>query len=88
MKVFDLITGKNTIQEKIIENTELFRESMTKNNFRIAGDNHPICPVMIGDAKIAAQFAENLLSEFSFAFAKMEAWHRKPTGKVYYYFNI
>ncbi|EEB10523.1 2-amino-3-ketobutyrate coenzyme A ligase, putative [Pediculus humanus corporis] len=61
-KVFDLITGKNTIQEKIIENTELFRESMTKNCFRIAGDNHPICPVMIGDAKIAAQFAENLLT--------------------------
>lgn len=56
----------NKYQEKILENTDLFRENMMKNQFRIAGDNHPICPVMIGDAKIAAQFAENLLSKILF----------------------
>lgn len=49
--------------EKITENTEYFRESMMKNHFKVAGDNHPICPIMIGDAKLAAQMAENLLSK-------------------------
>lgn len=59
-----MITSKNNkYQERIIANTEMFRDNMVKNQFKISGDNHPICPVIIGDAKVAAQFAENLLSK-------------------------
>ncbi|KAK6630180.1 hypothetical protein RUM44_005736 [Polyplax serrata] len=61
-KVFDIIMKDSQYQDRIIENTEMFREGMTKHRFRVAGDNHPICPIMIGDAKIAAQFADNLLT--------------------------
>lgn len=60
----DIISKSNDYQEKILANTEYFREKMIKHQFKISGDNHPICPVIIGDAKIAAQFAENLLSEY------------------------
>jgi len=29
--------------------------------FKILGDNHPICPVMLGDARLASQFADEML---------------------------
>lgn len=64
-QVFDIIMKDSQYQDRIIENTEMFREGMTKHRFRVAGDNHPICPIMIGDAKIAAQFADNLLSTYT-----------------------
>lgn len=35
---------------------------MTKAGFTIAGMNHPICPVMLGDAKLATQFADEMLT--------------------------
>ncbi|KAL0278696.1 UNVERIFIED_CONTAM: hypothetical protein PYX00_000443 [Menopon gallinae] len=61
-KVMDIISKNNEYQDRIMNNTAYFREKMVKHQFRISGDNHPICPVIIGDAKVAAQFAENLLT--------------------------
>jgi hypothetical protein len=34
---------------------------MTKAGFTIAGEQHPICPVMLGDARLASQFADKML---------------------------
>jgi len=36
---------------------------MTKAGFTILGENHPICPVWIGDAKLASMFADKMLAE-------------------------
>ena len=43
------------------KNTKQFREGMKKAGFTISGDNHPISPVMLGDAKIASAMASQML---------------------------
>lgn len=34
---------------------------MTSAGFTVSGDDHPICPVMLGDAKLASMFADKML---------------------------
>ena len=46
---------------KINENTERFRTQMTEAGFTISGEDHAICPVMIGDASLASQMADDML---------------------------
>lgn len=43
-------------------NTKQFREGMTKAGFTISGQDHPISPVMLGDAKLAQTFANEMLN--------------------------
>jgi glycine C-acetyltransferase len=45
-------------------NTKRFRTTMKAAGFTIAGaDEHAICPVMIGDARLASQFADEMLKK-------------------------
>lgn len=60
-KVFDLLLGSSGYAEKVQANTDRFRSQMTDAGFTIAGENHPICPVMLGDARLAAVFADQML---------------------------
>lgn len=60
-QVFDLLQSPNTLISRLKTGTEKFRMMMKAAGFTISGDNHPICPVMIGDAALAAQFAEKML---------------------------
>ncbi|XP_067137034.1 2-amino-3-ketobutyrate coenzyme A ligase, mitochondrial [Centruroides vittatus] len=62
-KVFDILLTSSDLTEKVSRNTELFRSEMKKSGFNIAGDNHPICPVMLGDAKLASVFADEMLDK-------------------------
>jgi len=61
LKVFDIVEGGNALREKLAANAERFREKMTKAGFRLVGAGHPIIPVMIGDAALAARMAEMML---------------------------
>ncbi|MDH4127386.1 MAG: glycine C-acetyltransferase [Spirochaetota bacterium] len=45
------------------DNTHYFRESMKQNGFNIKDGIHPIVPIMLGDAKIATNMADDLLEE-------------------------
>ena len=56
-KVFDLIMDDDKFYKKISVNTKRFRESMTSAGFEIAGEDHPICPVMLYDEPLAVEFA-------------------------------
>ena len=38
-----------------------FRNKMTEAGFTIAGSAHPICPVMLGDARLASAMADDML---------------------------
>lgn len=46
---------------RVKSNTDRFRNQMTKAGFTIAGMDHPICPVMLGDARLASQMADEML---------------------------
>ncbi|MDM3700389.1 aminotransferase class I/II-fold pyridoxal phosphate-dependent enzyme, partial [Proteus mirabilis] len=44
-------------------NAALFREKMTAAGFTLSGADHAIIPVMLGDSKLAQQFAARLLDD-------------------------
>ncbi|KAL4224771.1 hypothetical protein ACF0H5_015468 [Mactra antiquata] len=61
-KSLDLIMENTDLPNKVLSNTERFRSKMEDAGFNLAGDRqHPICPVMLGDAKLASQFADKML---------------------------
>lgn len=51
------------LRARLARNTRLFRTKMGAAGFRLGGEWHPIVPVMIGDAQIAADMAKALLEE-------------------------
>ncbi len=61
VKVLDLLTGSFELRERLFANTHLFRERMTANGFHILPGEHPIVPVMVGDASLATRMADLLL---------------------------
>jgi len=63
IKVFDMIEKGDELREKLIRNSEYFREKMTNLGFELIPGEHPIIPVMLGDAKLASNMADELLKE-------------------------
>jgi len=60
--VFDLLREDTSYRDRLESNTRRFRDSMKAAGFTLMGDeNHPIAPVMLGDAKLAKQFANDML---------------------------
>ncbi|KAK7500348.1 hypothetical protein BaRGS_00008255 [Batillaria attramentaria] len=61
-KAFDLVMENPDLPKKVVSNTKRFRSRMTDAGFTVAGDpEHAICPVMLGDARLASQFADKML---------------------------
>lgn len=61
-KVIDLLMDSTKYPKRVQQNTQRFREKMTLAGFKIAGMDHPICPIMLGDARLASVFADQMLS--------------------------
>jgi len=62
-KVLDILAESDAARQKLRENSDYFRKAMTKAGFTLAGADHPIIPVMLGSARLAADMAEQLLAE-------------------------
>ena len=63
LKVLDLIENGDTLRDKLATNSEYFRQRMEKIGFTLGGSNHPIIPVMLGDAKLAQEMASQMLNK-------------------------
>ena len=61
LRVLDLVESGDELRANLRRNTAHFRQRMTEAGFTIVPGEHPIAPVMIGDAALAARFAERLL---------------------------
>lgn len=61
LRVFDIIENDPSLRERLQENSRYFREKMTALGFHLVPGNHPIIPVMLGDAKLAQDFAAKML---------------------------
>lgn len=61
LKVLDLIQSDHSLKDKLHENARYFREKMTSLGFNLVPGEHPIIPVMLGDAKLAQDFAAKML---------------------------
>ena len=63
LKVLDLLESSDDLRARLRENTGWFRERMTSLGFDILPGDHPIVPIMIGDAAQATRMADLLLDK-------------------------
>ena len=61
IKVLQMLQQGDALRAKLWENANYFREKMSAAGFTLAGKDHAIIPVMLGDAKIAAEMAKRML---------------------------
>ena len=63
LKVFDMMANGHELREQLWRNAAHFRMRMEEAGFTLAGKDHPIIPVMLGDAKLANDMANKLMSK-------------------------
>jgi len=63
LRVLDLLTQTKELRDRLFSNTRFFREKMSASGFQILPGEHPIVPVMLGDAAPATRMAELLLEK-------------------------
>lgn len=61
LQVLELLSTSGELRERLRTNTSFFREKITAAGFQIAAGEHPIVPIMLGDAALASKMAEMLL---------------------------
>ena len=62
LKALDLLSGSTTLLDRLQENAARFRGGMEANVFVVPPGEHPIVPIMLGDAVVAQSMAERLLA--------------------------
>ncbi|SMY32847.1 glycine C-acetyltransferase [Photobacterium andalusiense] len=62
-RVIDLLAESGDLRDNLWLNAAHFRTRMTAAGFTMAGADHAIIPIMLGDAKVAAEFAERALAK-------------------------
>ena len=59
----DLVSQSAALLDSLREKTQFFRQTLTAAGFHIQPGDHPIVPVMLGDALLASRFAERMLAK-------------------------
>ena len=63
LKALELVASRPDLRRRLTVSTRRFREGMVGEGFQIKPGEHPIVPVMLGDAHLAARMAERMLAE-------------------------
>jgi glycine C-acetyltransferase len=63
LAVFERLSNTTELRDRLEENTKLFRDKISAAGFDIKEGVHPIVPLMLGDAKLAADIAADMLAE-------------------------
>jgi 2-amino-3-ketobutyrate coenzyme A ligase (EC 2.3.1.29) len=63
IRVLDMLAESDHLRAQLWDNSAHFRKRMTDAGFTLAGADHAIIPVMLGDAKVASEFAERMMQE-------------------------
>ena len=67
LKVLDMLEASTGLRDQLEENTHYFRAQMQAHGFAVPEGDHPIVPVMLGDAVVAQKMSERLLELEIFA---------------------
>jgi glycine C-acetyltransferase len=62
-KALETLSASTELRDRLERNTTYFRDGMIKAGFKLNPGDHPIVPIMLGDAKVAVQMAETMLAE-------------------------
>ena len=63
LKSLELVSESPDLRTRLRENTQFFREEISQLGFDVLRGEHPIIPVMLGDAALATRFADALLEK-------------------------
>lgn len=63
IKAVELVAGSSDLRDRLRHNTAVFRDGLAKLGFELLPGEHPIVPVMLHDAALAARFAEAMLAQ-------------------------
>lgn len=63
VKVLEMLEANQHLIQKVHDNSAYFRRGMEQLGFNLVPGDHPIIPVMLGDAKLASQMADHMLHE-------------------------
>jgi len=61
-KALEMLTASTTLRDRLERNTRHFRQGMTAAGFRVNPGDHPIVPIMLGEAALAVDMADQLLA--------------------------
>ena len=67
LEVIDMLSESTALRDKLEANTHYFRRGMKDAGFAIDDGDHPIVPVMLGDANLAQNMSKQLLEEGIYA---------------------
>jgi glycine C-acetyltransferase len=67
ISVLAMLGASTALADRVKDNTAYFRNAMAGTGFTISGKDHPIAPVMLGDAALAQRFADKLLERGVYA---------------------
>jgi glycine C-acetyltransferase len=67
IKVLDMLSASTALRDRLEENTRYFRKGMQAAGFAIPAGDHPIVPVMLGDAVLAQKMSQKLLDRGVYA---------------------
>jgi len=59
----DLVAESTALRDRLMENARAFRDKMAAAGFQVRPGFHPIVPILLGEAKLAVEFARDLLDE-------------------------
>jgi len=63
LKVLEMLSGSTQWRDRLMDNTRHFRRRISDAGLRIVPGEHPIVPVMLGDARLAKEMADRLLGK-------------------------
>jgi glycine C-acetyltransferase len=63
LKALEILSESTELRDRLMDNTRLFRQGMIERGFNIPPGEHPIVPIMLGDASLAQKMAERLLEK-------------------------
>ncbi|HUN76332.1 MAG TPA: glycine C-acetyltransferase [Steroidobacteraceae bacterium] len=63
LRVLDLVQNEPQLRERLWDNTRRFRKGLTAAGFALRASDHPIIPVVLGEATLAGAMAERLLAQ-------------------------
>jgi glycine C-acetyltransferase len=61
LAALNLLESSTDLRDRLEQNTAFFRQAMTRAGFNIPAGNHPIVPILLGDASLAQRFAAAML---------------------------
>ncbi|MES9960857.1 MAG: glycine C-acetyltransferase [Sedimenticola sp.] len=67
LKVLEMLSASTELRDRLMENTRYFRAGMRAAGFKIDDGEHPIVPVMLGDATLAQEMSKRLLEQGVYA---------------------